>query len=32
MTGTFERERDAEFFRERGFSLRIGFEAVGDRP
>jgi nicotinamidase-related amidase len=29
MTDTFERERDAEFFRERGFGLRIGF---GKRP
>jgi maleamate amidohydrolase len=25
MTDTFERDRDAEFFRERGFGLRIGF-------
>jgi maleamate amidohydrolase len=29
MTDTFERDRDAEFFRERGFGLRIGF---GKRP
>jgi maleamate amidohydrolase len=29
MTDTFERERDADFFRERGFGLRIGF---GKRP
>jgi maleamate amidohydrolase len=29
MTDTLERERDAEFFRERGFGLRIGF---GKKP
>ena len=29
MTDSFERERDADFFRERGFGLRIGF---GKKP